>query len=855
MGPISTKFRASLCSLIFIAFAQSVFAQSSEQVSFEVGPIPTWVKNVEADYSAKPASSKGLSEFYFLVDKQVDVPTGATYWHVVKSVAGENGLKDLPELDFNFDPSFERLSLHKIQIRRGTNTIDCLDRKKIKIIQQEKDLQRHIYDGRVSAVLFLEDVRVGDFVEYAYTRRGRNPIFGSKFMGSFEVQWRVPVLHQYYRLVTDANRSLLIKNHSTDVKAVIARDGERQEYLWVSTNVPAVVPDDRLPDWFQPYPWIQITEFKDWAEVAQWASELYPMTNAASASLTRKIEEIRQRPQGEGQILAALQFVQDDVRYLGVEVGPSSHRPNIPATVLERRFGDCKDKAFLFCFILRQLGIAAHPVLVNSEETKAVNGFAPSPLAFNHVIATFELNGLRYWVDPTRGYQRGLLSQRYLPDYGYGMIVSPETKSLSPIPYLVTGKPKTEIKEVYTFRTTNGPIELHVKTAGEGLDAESLRSQLADFSQEELDKNYLNFYAENFPDIQLLKPAEVHDYAESNRIEIFESYLISNVWTKAEAEDQQTVSFYPEQLRDVVQLPKINTKRSMPLRIRHPVDYHQTIEVVLPEPWEIKNEHTTINTKQFSFSSKIDYRRNKLTLDYRFKSLTNVVAAAEVSEYSKKIDNVVHKLGYEIYKDVNQGDPKIAKATGLNWGVLVAVAFFGALMTIGAVFAYRYQPVTAPVAEQHFSPLNGIRGWLTLVAIGVVLRPFLLLNVIRTNWSAYSSETWNILTVPGAASYHPLWAPALLFELFGNVGFTVLSVLVCVLFFQKRRTFPIWFSISLCSYFAFLIVDQILCSQIPEAAKQSDSDLSRQLFRAGFGAVVWSSYMVKSKRVKSTFVR
>jgi transglutaminase-like putative cysteine protease len=51
----------------------------------------------------------------------------------------------------------------------------------------------------------------------------------------------------------------------------------------------------------------------------------------------------------ERRALAAIRFVQDESRYLGIEVEEGTLRPDAPDAVLRRRFGDCKDKTF-FCW-------------------------------------------------------------------------------------------------------------------------------------------------------------------------------------------------------------------------------------------------------------------------------------------------------------------------------------------------------------------------------------------------------------------------------------------------------------------------------------------------------------------------
>src|SRR6185436_3900373 len=93
----------------------------------------------------------------------------------------ETGVQDSGSLRFSFDPSFEELLLNRVQIHREGKVLERLDRSKIRIIQPEPDLGGHLLTGEQKAVLFVEDLRVGDALEYAYTTRGANPILNGHF--------------------------------------------------------------------------------------------------------------------------------------------------------------------------------------------------------------------------------------------------------------------------------------------------------------------------------------------------------------------------------------------------------------------------------------------------------------------------------------------------------------------------------------------------------------------------------------------------------------------------------------------------------------------------------------------------
>src|SRR5262249_9186773 len=177
------------------------------------------------------------------------------------------------------------------------------------------------------------------------------------------------------------------------------------------------------------------SEFDSWADVVRWALPLYRPSEPLSAELQAQIERWRSSfAQAEDRLIAALAFVQDEVRYTGIELGPYSHQPTPPSIVFGRRFGDCKDKALLLSTVLKRLGIEASPALVNSESRQTIADEQPSPHAFNHVIVVAELDGKRYWFDPTLSPQRGKLAVRYNPSYGFALLIRAGQSDIVSIP-------------------------------------------------------------------------------------------------------------------------------------------------------------------------------------------------------------------------------------------------------------------------------------------------------------------------------------------------------------------------------------------------------------------------------------
>jgi hypothetical protein len=312
--------------------------------SFSIKPVPSWVDQVAVSYAETEFARKsGSGAVCLLSDRQTRVgPRGVErYFRDVNRVMNATGLDDVAQIDIDFEPTYQQLTIHYIQIRRGEETINALEPSEIKLIQQEEELDQRLYNGTLSAVAFLSGVRAGDVVDCAYTIAGDNPVLGGKYADEVWMWNDIPTQMLRWRLVWPSNRTLARRGQHVDLPSV-REMGDETEYLWERTDVSKNELEFNAPDWFEPYPMIKLSEFSGWGDVVQWAQPLYQVKRPFSRGLVSEIDRFReQSPTADGRLVAALRFVQDEIRYLGIELGSYSHTPTQPSAVCDRRFGDC----------------------------------------------------------------------------------------------------------------------------------------------------------------------------------------------------------------------------------------------------------------------------------------------------------------------------------------------------------------------------------------------------------------------------------------------------------------------------------------------------------------------------------
>src|SRR5678816_4291078 len=159
---------------------------------YSIEPAPGWVRHDVPDFrDDAPAREASDGVQYLAVDRQVRLtPQGSdTYSEFVQRLVSEAGVDELSNVSLDFDPHSDRLMLHSLQVRRGTQVIDQLRKARITVLQRERGLEQGLLDGTLTLTAVLEDIRPGDIVAYSFTIHTSDPVLGNRYSDSFTTQW------------------------------------------------------------------------------------------------------------------------------------------------------------------------------------------------------------------------------------------------------------------------------------------------------------------------------------------------------------------------------------------------------------------------------------------------------------------------------------------------------------------------------------------------------------------------------------------------------------------------------------------------------------------------------------------
>lgn len=167
----------------------------------------------------------------------------------------------------------------------------------------------------------------------------------------------------------------------------------------------------------------------------------------------------------------------------------------------------------------------------------------------------------------------------------------------------------------------------------------------------------------------------------------------------------------------------------------------------------------------------------------------------------------------------------------------------------------REQPVT-DISHGADSP-KGIGGWLLLFAISLSVVPILLLVALFRQ--ANDLVRIGSLFKSDHPYYSPWWIPLVFGEVLYMVVGLAASCWLAVLFFKRKSKFPrSWVRVNLVLAILSTLdaaAIGLMWQQFPDLWKR-DEVISefRSAFYGWIGLWIWSAYLSKSRRVRSTFV-
>jgi Domain of Unknown Function with PDB structure (DUF3857)/Transglutaminase-like superfamily len=388
------QYMKKIITIIIVAALTSQADAQKLKLEYMIGLIP--------DSMRKNASSVVREEEYLL---NIDEPGKGKM--TVKRVVTVFNEKDKDELTFSeYIDEFQDVSDIEINLY---NELGILE-KKVKrkelheqsasgssLISDDKVVYAEVYPKAYPATVEISyTIAYKGFLEYP----------------DFQLQrFDQSVQHAYYAIRTTTDNEARFRAVNSNLAPKKIADEKYITYYWEIKNVPAAKFEDGANSYALPKIIIAPAKFEmddflgdmsSWKSFGDWQRMLIDKNNELDNSRKKVLQDLVKNETSEiGKIKKVYTFLQDNYRYVSIQLGIGGWKPFEANFVHEKKYGDCKALSNYTLACLAAVGIKSHYAVIKAGKRykQAETDFPTSD--FNHIILCVPNGSDSVWLECT----------------------------------------------------------------------------------------------------------------------------------------------------------------------------------------------------------------------------------------------------------------------------------------------------------------------------------------------------------------------------------------------------------------------------------------------------------------------
>ena len=581
--------------------------------------------------------------------------------YVAVAILDQQAASDYSRIRETFNSYYDQLQLKSARLIDASGTEHGVAGDAVQIKTSGDGLA---YDDLRTLAFSLPAVSPGSFLEYELELKTRRPVmpgywyFTSWFNNVHPIDDRVrldPVRETRFTLSMPADQSLRIDGSAMKYQTFDRRIGNRRELAWIAKNIPQLIDEDHVPDFYDAITYLDLSNIPEWRLVDDWADAIYNQAALPSPSVKKLTAGLLRPGMNETQKAQAIFYwVQQQIRYIRADLKRGGIVPHSASKILSNRFGDCKDQAVLMVSMLRAAGIDAEPVLISPAPRRVVSRKVPS-IRFNHMIVRAELDGGLHWLDTSGdagafpGLDSALLGQR-------AFVIDGEGGKLVDLPEAVHEDNQLTIHIDYFLRGDELRARVKIITAG----AFDHRFRVLLHSSPKFREELREILTKTASREARLEDFSIQDVRGSGRpLEIDGELIFADAWS---TENQKTL-LYSGSLASTLALfsPLMNMpdqKRTMPFSPGLPAEFH--LRVTCPSPGDDYRQKQVsgdlvVDRPEFQYARKVQVGLDKVVVSQDFVSYGKPVAASAYLGYRSALRQTVKRSDWYFVFEKDEG--------------------------------------------------------------------------------------------------------------------------------------------------------------------------------------------------------
>lgn len=412
--------------------------------------------------------------------------------YVLYKILTQNGVDGWDNVQVPWEPWHEERPTVRARVITADNAVHSLDPKTITDASASQGDDGTVYSDRRLLRAPLPAIAPGSLIEVEETIRENAPIFDQGIVTRYYFGRSAPV--QQTRLSIDAPSSVAIRYSSQllpDVQPTRTESNGRVNLVFQRGPMAAL--DEADPDGpsdTPAYPQVVFSTGSSWQRVAESYGKIIDRQIASSDVRTVVAGLVKGKDSRDDKVTAILQYLDQQVRYTGVELGDASIVPRTPSETLKRRFGDCKDKATLLVAMLRAADIPSFVGLLDAGDRLDVPANLPGMGLFDHAIV-YVTGSPDLWIDATDEYAR--VGELPAADQGrFALIARDGSNSLISTPVSLSQE-NLLLEEREFYLAENGPARVMEVSEPHGSIDSAFRATYEDLQNKDRKKDLTDY--------------------------------------------------------------------------------------------------------------------------------------------------------------------------------------------------------------------------------------------------------------------------------------------------------------------------------------------------------------------------
>lgn len=427
----------------------------------------------------------------------------------------------------------------------------------------------------------------------------------------------VSVQYSIQNIICPENFEFRYKEKNLDEGVEVHSDGQHDIYTWKLKNFKALEEEPFSPELSKYTPIVYTAPNKfimedyegnanSWQSIGNWVLQLNKNRDELPEQLKNEVRSLTaDLPDSKSKVKALYQYLQNNTRYVSIQLGIGGWQPFTASYVYENGYGDCKALSNYMYALLKEAGIPSLYTLVRAGENASPIDPEFPIRQFNHAFLCVPNDGDTIWLECTSqdipfGYLGSFTDDRNV------LLITENGGVLTHTP-IYKKEDNLQLRNANVILEADGSATAKVNTRYKGLQFQNVRYALRLNEKEQKKKLYERIDIPSFDIIDFKYDHTYEQYPEfKENLELFMRRYASV--------SGKRIFFKPNLMNKQFKLDKLVQPRKYELEINKSSIDVDTVTFQLPDNYhpEYMPEDISLQSEFGKYSAKFISRQGRL---------------------------------------------------------------------------------------------------------------------------------------------------------------------------------------------------------------------------------------------------